>query len=73
MNRLLTGMESTPEYQLEKTSQQWALSKTTIQGLLDMEVDLVVLRRRSQEGIVLLERTIDSLRKLRLVSQDTEL
>ncbi len=69
----MTGMERTPEYQLEKTSRQWALSETSIQDCLDMEVDMVVLRKELFDLAGLSERIVDRLRALRLSALEPQL
>ncbi len=70
MNRLLTGMECTPEYQLEKTSQQWEINTCTIQRFLDLELALVVLSRELIGLAATSSDIIVAIRKLRVQSQD---
>ncbi len=53
----------------EKTSQQWALSETSIQQFLDLEVDTVVLRKELTDLVGLCTRIVNSLRELRLSPQ----
>ncbi len=59
-------MARTPEYQLAKTSPRWALLETSIQDCLDMEVDMVVLRKELFDLAGLSERIIERLRELRV-------
>ncbi len=52
--------------ELEKISQQWVLSETSIQGLLDLEVDLVVLCRELTNSVESCIKTAELLRALQL-------
>ncbi len=72
MNRYRTGMESTPEYQLEKTSQEWVLSKASLQRFLDLELALVVLSRELTELGDISRDITGAIRKLRLQQQDMD-
>ncbi len=72
MNRSVTGMESTPEYQLEKTSLQWVLSKTTLQNFLVLEVKLVQLRQELTELDKSCGNIIGELQRAELQLQDMD-
>ncbi len=56
-----------------RTSRQWALSETSIQSCLDMEVDLVVLSQELYKLADLSTRIVNSLRELRVSEQEQEL
>ncbi len=73
MNQLKSGTELIPDYQLEKTSRQWVLSDSSIQDCLDMEVDMVVLRKELFDLAGLSERIIERLRALRLLESELPL
>ncbi len=55
-----------------KTSRQWALSETSIQSCLAMEVDLVVLSRELYKLGDLSSRIVNSLRELRVSELEQE-
>ncbi len=71
MNRQQRDTACIPEYQLEETSQQWALSNSSIQDFLALEVDLVVLFRELTKLADMSSRIAQDIRKVRLHSQDT--
>ncbi len=73
MSQSKAGTERTPEYQLAKTSPRWALSETSIQDCLDMEVDMVVLRKELFDLAGLSERIIERLRELRVSELEVSL
>ncbi len=72
MNPQQKGTECIPEYQLEKTSQEWVLSDHTIQRFLDLELALVVLSRELIGLAATSSDIIVAIRNLRLQVSGTE-